>query len=145
MKTFSIVSVNISATKGTVKKPVASIVLQRDLGVVGDGHAGSGKREVSLLAWEDIERMIQKGATVQCGDFAENITTRDIDLPSLPVGARLRIGAVELEVTQIGKECHKGCAIRDQIGDCIMPARGIFARVISEGEISNESVGTYGF
>ena len=100
-------------------------------------------RQVSLLAIEDIDKMRDKFDALKPGDFAENITTKGIELCALPVGTKLYIGDVELEVTQIGKECHKGCAILKQIGDCIMPRRGIFAKVIKGGEINNESIGTY--
>jgi MOSC domain-containing protein YiiM len=88
--------------------------------------------------------MKKKLASVKTGDFAENITTRGIDLASLPVGTHLSIGGAVLEVTQIGKECHKGCAIFKQVGDCVMPRRGIFAKVLKDGEIDNESIGAYG-
>lgn len=145
MKQFKVVSVNISEKTGTVKHPVDRIVLEPDKGIAGDAHAGPWHRQVSLLAEEDIDTMRQKakGFTINNGDFAENITTQGIELHSLPVGVVLKIGDVELEVTQIGKECHSGCAIRDKLGDCIMPRRGIFAKVITGGEITHESVGTY--
>jgi MOSC domain-containing protein YiiM len=145
VKTFFILSVNISDKKGDVKRPVDKIVLKTGLGIEGDAHAGNWHRQISLLAEEDIEIMRQKGAKVTYGDFAENITTSGIDLAALPVGTRLRIGNTELEVTQIGKQCHKGCAILKQVGDCIMPRRGIFAKVITGGEISRESTGCYDF
>jgi MOSC domain-containing protein YiiM len=143
MKTFSIVSVNVSARKGEVKRPVASITLRPGHGIEGDAHAGPWHRQISLLALEDIEYMRGKGAQVNPGDFAENITTSGIELAVLPVGTRLQIGNAELEVTQIGKECHAGCAIRQQVGDCIMPRRGIFTKVVTGGEVSLESIGSY--
>jgi MOSC domain-containing protein YiiM len=145
MQTFEIVSLNISEKKGMPKQPVERMLLVPDHGAQGDAHAGPWHRQVSLLAVEAIDAMRKKGAAVSSGDFAENITTRGIELASLPVGARLRIGDALLEVTQIGKECHKGCAIMQQVGDCIMPKQGIFAKVISGGEITNASAGTYGF
>ena len=145
MKTFTIVSVNISDRKGIPKKPVDRIFLKKKLGIEGDAHAGDWHRQVSLLAREDIDFMNRKGAGVACGDFAGNITTRGIVLHQLPVGTRLKIGSALLEVTQIGKECHQGCAIMQQVGDCIMPKRGIFAKVIEEGEVSSEHIGYYGF
>ena len=143
MKTFSIVSLNISEGTGVVKQPVPGITVKKDHGIVGDAHAGDWHRQISLLAMEDVEIMQKKLSTIKPGDFAENITTRGIDLPALPIGTRLLIGEVELEVTQIGKKCHKGCAILEQTGDCIMPRRGIFTKVIRGGEITNESTGSY--
>jgi MOSC domain-containing protein YiiM len=143
MKTFTVVSVNLSERPGERKRPVPSIRLKAEHGVVGDAHAGSWHRQVSLLAEEDIEVMRQKGFELAYGDFAENITTRGIDLAALPIGARLTIGKAVLEVTQIGKECHAGCAIRDLTGDCIMPKRGIFARVSEGGEVSACTEGTW--
>jgi MOSC domain-containing protein YiiM len=144
MKSFTIVSVNTSDRKGIPKKPVEKIFLKNNFGVEGDAHAGNWHRQVSLLAAEDIDYMNGKGAGVTFGDFAENITTRGIVLHELPVGSTLAIGSARLEVTQIGKECHKGCAIMQKVGDCIMPKRGIFAKVIEEGEVTNESIGHYG-
>jgi MOSC domain-containing protein YiiM len=145
MRTFEVVSLNVSEKKGEPKRPVDRLLLIKDHGAQGDAHAGPWHRQISLLAEEDIEVMRKKGAGVSPGDFAENITTSGIDLASLPVGSCLKIGNALLEVTQIGKECHKGCAIMKQVGDCIMPRRGIFAKVIEGGEVTNASVGTYGF
>src|SRR5512138_1008225 len=130
-----IVAVCISESKGEKKRPVPWITLQRDHGVCGDAHAGAWHRQVSLLAQESIDKMRSLGLSVSAGDFAENITTSGIDLVSLPVGTRLKIGAATLEVTQIGKECHTRCAIYHQAGDCVMPKEGIFARVLQGGEI----------
>jgi len=140
---FGIVSVNTSPAKGTVKTPVASIRLVEGLGIDGDAHAGPGDRQVSLLAREDIETMIARDADVDNGDFAENITTSGIALAELPTGTRLHLGDAVLEISRIGKECHTGCAIREKIGDCIMPRRGVFARVIKAGEVSCESACSY--
>jgi len=145
MKHFEIISLNISVVKGVPKKPVSSVVLKKDLGVDGDAHAGSGIRQVSLLASEDILAMNDKGAHLGFGDFAENITTQGIDLASLPIGSRLEIGRAVLEISQIGKQCHSGCAIMKQVGECIMPRRGVFAKVMEGGEITNESSGSYDF
>jgi len=130
-----IVAVCISESKGERKRPVPWITLQRDHGVSGDAHAGAWHRQVSLLALESIEKMRALGLSVSAGDFAENITTCGIDLVSLPVGSRLKIGAALLEVTQIGKECHTRCAIYHQAGDCVMPKEGIFAKVLHGGEL----------
>jgi MOSC domain-containing protein YiiM len=133
----SVIAVCTSEKKGTTKTPVAEITVQENYGVAGDAHADfATHRQVSLLAEESIAKMRGKGLELNFGDFAENITTRGIDLTSLPVGTRLNVGKeVVLEMTQIGKECHAGCAIRQQIGDCIMPREGIFARVIRGGSV----------
>lgn len=132
----TIVAVSISDKKGVVKHNVLEALLAADHGLEGDAHAEGGKRQVSLLAVESIEKMRAMGAEVKPGDFAENITTQGIAVDALPVGTRLRVGPeAELEVTQIGKACHKGCAIRDLVGDCIMPREGIFARVVKGGRI----------
>jgi MOSC domain-containing protein YiiM len=108
-----------------------------DWGLVGDAHSGNWHRQVSLLGTDSIARMRARGVEVAPGDFAENLTVEGLQLYSLPVGTRLRVGeTVVLEVTQIGKECHHGCAIRSQVGDCVMPREGIFARVLAEGWVS---------
>ncbi|MEK6775404.1 MAG: MOSC domain-containing protein [bacterium] len=131
-----IVSVNISRNKGERKKPVVSVMISPDHGIESDAHAGKWHRQVSLLAIESIRKMQALGISVGPGDFAENLTTEGIDLVSLPVGTRLRIGEqVETEVTQIGKECHDRCEIYRQAGDCVMPREGIFVRVLSGGEV----------
>jgi MOSC domain-containing protein YiiM len=140
MNKFKILSINISEKKGELKKPVQTAVLQENHGIVGDAHAGNWHRQVSFLAQEDIEEMIKKGAKVTYGDFAENITTEGVDLANLPIGTKLHIDNAILEVTQIGKECHNNkCAIFQQVGDCVMPRNGIFAKVIKGGEINSES------
>ena len=130
-----VVAVCISQNKGERKKPVQSVELRVDHGIVGDAHAGDWHRQVSLLAQESIDKMRALGLDVTTGDFAENITTSGIELVSLPIGSRLQIGETELEVTQIGKECHTRCAIFHQAGDCVMPKEGIFAKVIRPGSI----------
>src|SRR3972149_2114 len=130
-----VVAVRISAKKGQKKTPVDSVDLQENHGVVGDAHAGEWHRQVSLLAIESIEKMQRLGFTVDAGDFAENVTTRGIDLPSLPLGTRLALGEAVIEVTQIGKECHDRCAIYKMAGDCVMPREGIFAQVIRGGTV----------
>ncbi len=142
-KTFEIVSLNISEKKGEKKRPVDRIILREGHGIEGDAHAGDWHRQVSLLAEEEIEGVKMKMPELKPGDFAENITTRGVDLPSLPVGTKLVIGEAELEVTQIGKECHKRCAIMEQVGECVMPTRGIFAKVTRGGEITLEDSGSY--
>lgn len=131
-----VVAVCVSEAKGQRKTPVKSVELRENHGIVGDAHAGEWHRQVSLLATESIAKMRALGLDVDSGDFAENITTRGIDLVSLPIGARLAIGETVIEVTQIGKECHTRCNIYYQAGDCVMPKEGIFARVIRGGTVS---------
>jgi MOSC domain-containing protein YiiM len=134
-----VLAVNISETKGTKKTNVQSCTLLKDFGLKGDAHGGPWHRQVSLLANESVEKMKAKGLEVGYGDFAENITTEGIDLVSLPIGTEIRIGnSIVLRVTQIGKECHERCAIYYQAGDCVMPKEGIFAEVVSEGEVKVE-------
>lgn len=129
-------AISISKQKGTKKQNVKEVILKEDYGIVGDAHAGCGKRQVSLLAQESIEKMKRKGLNVNSGDFAENITTGKIDLLALQLGAKLKAGkGVILEITQIGKVCHNRCNIYEQAGDCIMPKEGIFARVVKGGII----------
>ncbi len=128
-------AVCISENKGERKKPVASVELRVNHGIIGDGHAGDWHRQVSLLATESIDKMRALGLDVHSGDFAENITTRGIELVTLPIGSRLQVGETVLEVTQIGKVCHTRCAIFYQAGDCVMPKEGIFATVIVGGII----------
>lgn len=131
-----IIAVCTSETKGVRKKNVGSGVLRPDHGLEGDGHAGDWHRQVSLLAMESIEKMRQKGLDVGPGDFAENLTTENIELVSLPIGTQLKIGAEAIgEVTQIGKVCHDRCAIYYQAGDCVMPREGIFIKVLNGGPI----------
>ena len=134
-----VLAVNISEDKGTKKTNIQSCSLLKDFGLKGDAHAGPWHRQVSLLANESIEKMRAKGLNVGHGDFAENITTEGVDLVHLPIGTEIRGGnSVILRVTQIGKECHERCAIYYQAGDCVMPKEGIFAEVVSEGEVKVE-------
>ncbi len=130
-----VITVCTSKKKGTKKEPVAEGILREDYGLIGDAHADCcTHRQVSLLAIESISKMRSLGFDVDPGDFAENLTTEGIDLVSLPVGTRTSIGKeVILEVTQIGKECHTGCAIYRRIGKCVMPKEGVFAKVIRGG------------
>ncbi|HET6515180.1 MAG TPA: MOSC domain-containing protein [Thermodesulfovibrionales bacterium] len=132
-----IVSLNISDRKGVRKRPVRDVLLKAEYGIEGDAHASSEwHRQVSLLAFESIEKMRNMGLDVKPGDFAENITTIGIELTSLPLGTHLTIGDdIEVEVSQIGKECHTRCAIYYQAGDCVMPKEGIFVRVIKGGRV----------
>jgi len=133
--TGQVVAVNISERKGVRKLNVGRAVALKNFGLEGDAHGGNWHRQVSLLAEESIEKMRSLGLALSFGDFAENITTSGIDLLSLNVGARLKVGNALLEITQKGKECHTGCEIRKLVGDCIMPREGIFAIVIEKGEI----------
>ena len=129
-----IVAVCRSVKKGTVKENIERGKLVEGFGLEGDAHGGDWHRQVSLLAEESIDKMRSKGFELKYGDFAENLTTKGIVLHQLPVGTQLKLGEkVVLEVTQIGKECHDDCQIKQQIGSCIMPAEGIFARVIQGG------------
>ncbi|MBT3272316.1 MAG: MOSC domain-containing protein [Spirochaetales bacterium] len=136
---FTIIAINISQEKGVQKTPIDSAVLIADHGIEGDAHAGPWHRQVSLLADEDIESMRGKGVELTPGDFAENFTTRGIPVGDLAIGTRIFIDDAELEVTQIGKECHHGCAIFQTVGDCVMPRKGAFAKVIQSGTISASS------
>jgi MOSC domain-containing protein YiiM len=130
-----IVAVLRSKRKGIAKKEIAIGYLRKDYGLVGDAHTGSG-RQVSLLALESIQRMREKGLGVGPGDFAENLATEGIDLLSLTKGQRILIGKrIVLEITQIGKKCPAPCAIFRQLGECIMPKEGVFARVVKGGRV----------
>lgn len=132
-----IVAVSVSDRKGIKKENRPRGRLTEDLGLDGDAHAGPWHRQVSLLAMESIDKIRTQGLILRPGDFAENITTMGICLHRLPVGYRIRLGETALlEVTQIGKECHQRCSIFHQVGDCVMPREGIFARVIRGGWIS---------
>lgn len=131
----SIVAVSVSKGKGERKTPAASVHVRANYGIIGDAHAGDWHRQVSLLAEESIAKMQAMGLSVGPGDFAENVTTKGIDLMNLPIGTRLAIGPVVLQISQIGKECHTRCAIYHQAGDCVMPKEGVFATVVSGGVI----------
>jgi MOSC domain-containing protein YiiM len=133
-----IISINISKEKGTQKTPVGTAKLRREHGIEGDAHAANWHRQISLLAQESIDKMINSGAkNISPGAFAENITIRGLELHTLPVGTRLMLGGCQVEVTQIGKECHRHCEIYYQAGMCIMPVEGIFVKVITEGTIKD--------
>ena len=133
---MKIVSLAVSKKKGTRKRRVDSVTLVEDHGLSGDAHSGQWHRQVSFLASESISRMQDRGLDVGFGDFAENIATEGIDWLKVPVGTQLRLGKTAVvEVTQIGKECHNKCAIYYLAGDCIMPVEGVFARVLTGGDI----------
>ncbi len=123
----------ISEKKGTLKTPIHKALFHTEWGMVGDAHAGRWHRQVSLLGLGEIEDFRKRGVDVKFGAFGENIVADGFHFKELPIGTRLRAGDVYLEITQIGKECHKSCAIRSQVGDCIMPREGVFARVLHGG------------
>lgn len=130
-----VLSVNISEKKGTIKQAVDYIELF-EKGVKKDAHSGKWHRQVSLLAKESINKSSKAiGREIKFGEFAENITTEGIVLYETKPGDRFIIGDTEIEITQIGKKCHSGCEIFKQVGNCVMPKEGIFARVIRHGII----------
>lgn len=128
-------AVNISATKGVVKTPIDEGYFKVDHGLEGDAHAGNWHRQISLLAVESADKVRAAGINVEDGSFGENLTTEGIELYTLPVGTKLKIGETLQEVTQIGKECHTGCAIKQAVGECVMPKEGIFTKVLTSGWI----------
>lgn len=135
MKDAKVIAISKSEKKGQKKHNIESAELIVDHGMKGDAHAGNWHRQISLLGIESIDAMRSRGADVKPGDFAENITIEGIVLYNLPIGTLLAIGECVLEVTQIGKECHHGCEIMQQVGTCIMPTQGIFGKVIQGGQI----------
>ncbi|MFQ6618035.1 MAG: MOSC domain-containing protein [Fidelibacterota bacterium] len=136
MKKPRVISINTSGEKGTRKNPILRVNVIENWGIAGDAHAGEGERQISLLSVESIEKIRERGLNTGPGAFAENITTQGIDLLSIKIGERLKIGEkVVIEVAQIGKECHSRCSIYLQAGECVMPGEGIFARVLRGGEI----------
>jgi MOSC domain-containing protein YiiM len=136
MNMIKVLSVNVSEEKGVIKKPVNQIVITES-GIENDAHAGDWHRQISLLAKESIDKFEEVlGRKLGFGEFAENITTEGITLYTMTPGDKLFIGDVEMEVTQIGKKCHgDGCAIFSQVGKCVMPKEGVFAKVIKTGII----------
>ena len=134
---MKIVSIAVSRKKGTRKSLVERARVVENHGLEGDAHAGSWHRQISFLASESIQEARDKGLTVDFGDFAENVATEGVDWTTLTVGTRVKLGAaVVVEISQIGKTCHKPCAIFYQAGDCIMPREGAFARVLQGGDIA---------
>lgn len=126
----------ISHIRGIQKSEVTEADLKVDWGIVGDAHAGNWHRQVSLLSYEKIQEFKEKGAEIVPGAFGENLIVEGYDFRNLPVGSQLAIGEAELEITQIGKECHNHCEIYKAMGDCIMPREGVFAKVIKSGHIT---------
>lgn len=135
MKNGVVVSVNISVKKGTPKTPVNEIMLETGKGVINDAHYGTPLKEISLLSTDSIAKVKIPNFTLKPGDFAENITFSGIDIKNLIPGTILSIGEASLEISQIGKECHHGCAIFKKVGKCIMPKEGLFAYVRKGGII----------
>lgn len=130
-----VLSINISDKTGVVKAPVEQAEFIEG-GITGDAHFGLDEiRQVSLLADESVDKMRAMGLKLGAGVFAENITTQGIELKTLPIGTRLKIGETIQEVSKIGKECHHGCAIKQQTGTCVMPTEGIFTKVIQGGTV----------
>jgi molybdenum cofactor synthesis domain-containing protein len=136
----TIAAVCISQAKGTRKVPVPQVDVKANWGIVGDAHAGKWHRQVSLLSISSIDKMRQaslaRGLELAPGDFAENLTVDGLEVATLPVGSYLQAGNVLLEITQIGKKCHHHCEIFKQVGECVMPKEGIFARVLNDGQLA---------
>ena len=130
-----IIALCTSKNKGEQKHVVDSASLKKDFGIVGDAHAGNWHRQISFLAKESIDEFNKKGADVLPGAFGENIIVEGIDLKNIKVGDLLKSNDVIFEITQLGKECHDHCAIFYKMGECIMPRLGVFARVLSDGEL----------
>lgn len=130
-----VTAVCTSEKKGVQKRAVPEITVKMNLGIEGDAHAGDWHRQISLLGEESVDKVRPHFPNLKAGAFAENILTKGITLYELPIGTKLRVGGALLEVTQIGKECHTGCAIKIVTGDCVMPREGIFAIVLEEGAI----------
>ena len=131
-----VLAVCIREKKGTEKQNVGSARFIEDWGIENDSHAGKWHRQVSLLSHEKIEAFRARGAEVIDGAFGENLVVEGYDFRALPVGTKFRCNDVVLELTQIGKECHSGCAIYQKMGECIMPREGVFTRVLHGGVIS---------
>lgn len=147
---FKLLSLNISTHTGTRKKAVPSAVFIQGKGIEQDAHAGLLEdRQVSLLSMDDIivssayEQAKNKGYTLQPGDFAENLTTSGIAWYTLPIGTKIYMGDVVLEISKIGKSCHAGCEITKLVGECVMPTKGVFARVLQGGTVNHESLCYY--
>jgi molybdenum cofactor synthesis domain-containing protein len=136
MKQATILHVCLSETRATPKSAVDHAVLREGHGLEGDAHAGAWHRQVSLLDHADIETVRAQSLEIESGAFGENLVISGLALDALGIGSRLRLGEAELEITQIGKVCHNRCAIYERTGDCIMPRAGIFARVVTGGEIT---------
>ena len=131
-----VTAINISEEKGKIKHPIEKGEFIEDFGLKGDAHAGKWHRQISLLAVEAVRAFEEKyNFKVPAGAFGENLLVEGIDLKNLPIGTRLKVNDILLEITQIGKKCHLGCNIQKQTGECIMPNEGVFAIVLNGGEI----------
>ena len=126
----------ISERRGTQKNLVEAATFITEFGIEGDAHAGDWHRQISFLGQAEIDAFKARGAKVEAGAFGENIIAEGFTFKNLPLGTRLKCGEVFFEITQVGKECHNHCAIYQQMGDCIMPREGVFARVLHGGKIS---------
>ncbi len=135
-ETGTVIAVCTSKSKGTIKEDVGTARLIEEFGLEGDAHGGFAHRQVSLIAAEDIETMRAKLPDLHPGSFAENLTTEGFDLSALALGDRIAVGDCLLEVSQIGKECHTKCQVFHLTGDCIMPKKGIFCRVLRGGTVN---------
>lgn len=124
-----------SEKRGTVKKAVDTAEIITDHGIKNDAHAGAWHRQISMLSREDIDDFNRRGGNVTDGEFGENLIISGLDFSQLTPGRRVQIGSAVLEITQIGKECHNDCEIKKRVGMCIMPLKGVFARVLSGGTI----------
>ena len=131
-----VIAVCVSEIKGVQKRNAHTAKLIEDFGIENDAHAGKWHRQVSLLSYDKIEEFRKRGAVVEDGAFGENLVVQGIDFRNCPIGTKYRCNDVVLELTQIGKECHSGCAIYKAMGDCIMPREGVFTRVLHGGIIS---------
>ncbi len=131
-----VVAICISEKKGTQKTEIPSSFLLENHGLENDAHAGNWHRQVSLLSEDKVDAFRARGVDVDHGAFGENILVRGIDFATLPIGTIMRCNNIVLELTQIGKECHAHCTIYHQVGDCIMPREGVFARVLHGGTIA---------
>ncbi|MBN2591397.1 MAG: MOSC domain-containing protein [Sedimentisphaerales bacterium] len=130
-------AISISEKKGMRKKNVLEAKLEVDHGIIGDAHAGKWHRQISLLGFESFAEVVAQGVMVSPGDFAENITTEGINLKEIKVGDRILLGKdTKIEITQIGKKCHTKCEIYKQLGNCVMPKEGLFAKVLKSGSIN---------
>jgi MOSC domain-containing protein YiiM len=128
--------ISTSPRKGMKKRNVHDVVINANTGIEGDAHGGT-ERQISLLPFESFKKVEHPELNVRPGDFAENITTVAVDFSRLTLGRQIKIGdSVRVEIIQIGTECHKGCIIREKVGDCIMPREGVFGKVLVGGKIS---------
>lgn len=131
-----VIAVCAAELRGTKKTDIGVGELIENYGLKNDGHAGDWHRQISLLSYDSVKEFCSRGAKVEHGDFGENLLVAGIDFKTLPVGTILHCNNVILEITQIGKECHSHCLIYEQMGDCIMPREGVFARVLRGGSIA---------